>query len=87
MKMTLIIIISIIITIILGINLFIWLNPVFGSKTKFINQQKLKASSNFRDSKFQNLEPTKMMTGGTWRGAMKKFIKGVENDRPDKYIE
>lgn len=87
-KMTLIIIISVIVAIILGINLFIWLNPTFGAKSKFINQEKLQASPNFKNGKFQNIEPTTMMTGEGNRGeVIKKFIKGVENNRPNEPIE
>jgi len=88
MKMTLIIIISIIVSILLGINLFIWIHPTFGARNKFINQEKLESSSNFKDGKFQNIEKTVMMTGeGNMWDSMKKFIKGVENDRPDEPIE
>ena len=86
--MTLLIIVSVIAAILLGINLFIWINPTFGAKAKYINQEKLEASPNFKDGKFQNLEPTIMMTSEGSRGkAIKKFIKGVENDRPDEALE
>ena len=86
--MTIIVIISAIITILLGINLFIWIHPVFGAKPKYINQEKLEASPNFKDGKFQNQEKTTMMTGEDTRGdVMKKFFKGVENDRPEEPIE
>ncbi len=88
MKMTLIITISIIATILLGINLFIWINPAFGAKAKFINKKKLEASPNYKNGKFQNIEKTTMMTSeGSRGGAIKKFIKGVENDRPDEALE
>ncbi len=88
MKMTLIITISIIAAILLGINLFIWINPTFGAKAKYINQKKLEASPNFKNGKFQNLEETVMMTSeGSRGGAIKKFIKGVENDRPNEALE
>jgi L-ascorbate metabolism protein UlaG (beta-lactamase superfamily) len=87
-KMTLLIIASVIIAILLGINLFIWLNPIFGAKAKYINQEKLEASPNFRNGKFQNLEETVMMTSEGSRGkAIKKFIKGVENDRPNEALK
>jgi L-ascorbate metabolism protein UlaG (beta-lactamase superfamily)/uncharacterized protein YxeA len=88
MKMTLIIIISVIVAILLGINLFIWLNPTFGAKSKYINKERLEASPNFKAGKFQNLEPTIMMTSEGSKGkAIKKFITGVENDRPDEPLE
>ncbi len=67
-KMILIIILSIIVSLILVINLFIILNPVFGAKPKFINKERLEASPNFKNGKFQNLELTKMMTGTDSRG-------------------
>jgi L-ascorbate metabolism protein UlaG (beta-lactamase superfamily) len=87
-KMTLLIILSAIVSIILAINLFIWLNPAFGAKQKFMNKERLEASPNFKNGKFQNLEPTKMMTGTDSRwNVIKKFITGVENGRPDKPIE
>ena len=86
--MTLIIICSIIVTIIIGITLFIKLNPAFGAKNKYINQERLEASPNFKNGKFQNLEPTRMMTGTNTRSeTIKKFIKGVENDKPEEPIE
>jgi L-ascorbate metabolism protein UlaG (beta-lactamase superfamily)/uncharacterized protein YxeA len=88
MKMTLVIIISSILVILLSINLFIWINPVFGAKAKYINKEKLEASPNYKNRKFQNLEETIMMTSEGSRGkAIKKFIKGVENDRPDEALE
>lgn len=85
--MTLLIIFSILLTIIVGINLYIRINPTFGANKKYINKNKLELSANFKNNKFQNLEPTKMMTGesGYW-GTMKKFFKGVENDKPKKPI-
>lgn len=86
--MTLLIILTIIVAIILAINLFIMLNPTFGVKTKLINKERLEASPNFKNGKFQNLESTKMMTGTDSRGeVIKKFITGVENGRPDKPIK
>ncbi|MFC2151622.1 MBL fold metallo-hydrolase [Bacteroidota bacterium] len=86
--MTLLIIISVVLVILLGINLFIWFNPAFGAKSKHINIERLNASPNYKNGRFQNLEPTKMMTGTESRGkVIKKFIKGVENGRPDEPIE
>jgi L-ascorbate metabolism protein UlaG (beta-lactamase superfamily) len=88
MKMTLIIIISSIVAILLSINVFIWFHPVFGAKAKYINKEKLEVSPNYINGKFQNLEETIMMTSEGSRGsAIKKFIKGVENDRPDEALE
>ncbi|MFC2104533.1 MBL fold metallo-hydrolase [Bacteroidota bacterium] len=87
-KMTILIIITIIVTVILGINIFIWLNPAFGAKPKYINKERLIASPNFKNGKFHNIEKTRMMTAEISRGKIiKKFIKGVENDRPDEPIE
>ena len=87
-KMTLIIILSIFILLIIFINLYIRIHPVFGATKKFINQEKLEASPNFKDGKFQNIEVTSMMTGNeNRRKIMKKFIVGVENSRPDELIK
>ncbi len=87
-KMTVLIIILTIVAIILGINLFIWFHPTFGARPKYINQEKLEASPNFKNGKFQNLETTTMMTGENTRSeTFKKFIKGVENDRPTEPLE
>jgi L-ascorbate metabolism protein UlaG (beta-lactamase superfamily) len=87
-KMTILIIISVLVAIILSINLFIGLHPTFGAKKKYINTERLEASSNFRDGKFQNQEETIMMTGedGYW-STMKKYFKGVENDKPSTPIQ
>lgn len=86
--MTLLIIIISLVAIILGVNLFIMFHPVFGAKSKYINKEKLDASPNFKNGKFQNLEPTVMMTGENTRSeTIKKFIKGVDNARPEEPIE
>lgn len=88
MKMTLIISISIIATILISINLFILIHPTFGANKKFINKERLEASPNFINGKFQNIENTTMMTSeGSRSDAIKKFIKGVENDRPNELLE
>ena len=88
MKMTLIIIISIIVAIVLTINLFIWIHPTFGAKAKFINKERLEASPNYKEGKFKNLELTKMMTSdGSMFETFKKFITGVEYDKPEKALE
>ena len=86
--MTFIIIIAALLIIVMGINLFIWLNPVFGAKRKHINLEKLEASPNYTNGKFQNLEATVMMTSKNNRNeTFRKFITGVENDRPENPIE
>ncbi|MBI9052400.1 MAG: MBL fold metallo-hydrolase [Bacteroidales bacterium] len=86
--MTLIIITSIIVSIILGINLFIWLHPTFGAKKKFINQEKLELSPNFKNGKFQNIESTTMMTSeGSRADVMKKFFTGVDNGKPSEKLQ
>lgn len=87
-KMTILIIISVIVAIILSINLFITIHPIFGAKKKNINLERLMASPNFKEGKFQNLEPTVMMTGeGGYWSTMKKFFKGVKNDKPSTSIQ
>lgn len=87
-KMTILITISVLVAIILSINLFITIHPIFGAKKKNINLERLIASPNFREGIFQNLETTVMMTGenGYW-STMKKYFKGVENDKPSTPIQ
>jgi len=82
------IIISILISIILGINLYIRINPTFGANKKYISKAKLELSPHFKNDKFQNIEPTVMMTSedGYW-STIKKYFNGVENDKPSTPIK
>jgi len=85
-KMILIIIISISI-IILSITFYVRIHPTFGGKAKHFAIKRIESSPNYKNGKFQNLEPTKMMTGDSRGEVLKKFIKGVENDKPEKSVE
>lgn len=82
LKMTLITIISLTIFSIIGINLFIGLHPTFGAKKQHKNPN-IDQSKNFNNGIFVNQEETKMMTGqGNMFQTMKKYFRGVENDKP-----
>ena len=86
--MILLIILLVLIAIPLVINIYVWLNPVFGGKSKGEYLKKIEKSPNFKNGTFQNQELTVMMikNGSTFK-TFKKFISGVENGRPVRPIE
>ena len=85
--MILTIIISATVIIILGITLFVRIHPTFGGKAKDFYKERIESSPNHKNGKFQNLEPTKMMTGDSRGKVIKKFLKGIENGKPEHAIE
>lgn len=73
--------------IVLAITLYVRIHPTFGGKAKDFNIERIASSPNYKNGKFQNLESTKMMTSDSRGKVIKKFIKGVENDKPEVPIE
>jgi len=87
-KMTLLIILIVLIAIPLSINIYIWINPVFGGKSKNENLKRIENSPNFKNGIFQNPEPTIMMAkDGSMFQTFRKFMNGVENGRPLEPVE
>jgi len=87
-QMILLTILIIVVAILLAINVYIWINPVFGSKSKGDNLKRIENSENFKDGIFQNAEPTVMMVkNGSMFKTFRKFFNGVENGRPALPIE
>jgi L-ascorbate metabolism protein UlaG (beta-lactamase superfamily) len=88
LKMTLLILLIILIVVPLAIKIYIWVNPVFGSKSKGEYLKRIENSPNFKDGIFQNPEPTVMMAkNGSMFKTFRKFMNGVENGRPELPIE
>jgi len=88
LKMTLLILLIIFIAIPLVINIYIWVNPVFGGKSKDEVLERIEKSPNFKDGVFQNIEPTTMMVkNGSMFKTVRKFMNGVENGKPITPVE
>lgn len=69
-----------------GLLLFIRLHPDFGGRPSKVELERMRSSPQFRDNRFVNAEPTPMVFGqkGSFWKVMKKFLRGVENGRPQK---
>lgn len=67
--------------------LYVNLHPVFGGSPNGATLDRMKQSPQFRNGKFENLEPTPvMLENASMFQTMKEWIKGPENGRPDSVV-
>lgn len=79
-------VIGVILFLVAAMLVFIRLHPDFGGRPNAEELKRMRSSPQFRDNRFVNAEPTPMVFGqkGSFWKLMGKFLRGVENSRPEK---